>query len=180
MTDLRHDAVSFEVASVNRQGVDTSIAGILINPVTMRAYVADEAAAERSMQLGSPTDKVVIHLARGELSRAGEMIAEERLLDPTNAHLRVLDTELTRIQGDFHRAINRLRKLAEEFAGTEYEPLMQQHLGMAFYETRDYRAAMTRFKLALEQRSAINAPQHLIEASRICLQMAEQRLQASA
>lgn len=57
---------------------------------------------------------------------------------------------------------------------------MQHHLGMAFYETRDYRAAVTRFTLALEQRQAINAPRHLVDASRICLQMAEQRLQASA
>lgn len=65
----------------------------------MRAYVADEAAAERSMQVGSPTDQVVIHLARGELAQAGEMITEQRLLDPMNAHLRVLDTELTRMQG---------------------------------------------------------------------------------
>ena len=36
------------------------------------------------------------------------------------------------------------------------------------------------FTLALEQRQAINAPRHLVDASRICLQMAEQRLQASA
>lgn len=180
MTEARHNAVSFEVASVNREGVDTSIDGILINPETMRAYVADEAAAQRSMQVGSPTDQVVIHLARGELAQAGEMITEQRLLDPMNAHLRVLDTELTRMQGDTQRAINRLRKLAEEFADTEYEPLMQHHLGMAFYETRDYRAAVTRFTLALEQRQAINAPKHLVDASRICLQMAEQRLQASA
>lgn len=180
MSDLRHNAVSFEVASVNRQGVDTSIDGILINPLTMRAYVADEAAAQRSMDVGSPTDQVVVHLARGELSQAGELIAEQRLVDPMNAHLRVLDTELTRMQGDVHRAINRLRKLAEEFAGTEYEPLMQHHLGMAFYESGDYRAAITRFSLALEQRQAIDSPQHLLEGSRICLEIAQERLRASA
>lgn len=180
MMDVRHDSLHFDVASVNRQGVDTSIAGILIDPQTMRAFVADEAAAQRSMEVGSPTDQVVIHLARGELSQAGEMIAEQRLLDPMNAHLRVLDTELTRIQGDLHRAIHRLRKLAEEFAGTEYEPLMLHHLGMAFYETGDYRAAITRFSLALEQRQAIDSPEHLLQASRICLEVAQERLQASA
>lgn len=180
MPQTRHSAVSFEVASVNRQGVDTSIDGILIDPQTMRAYVADEAAAQRSMEVGSPTDKVVVHLARGELSAAGEMLAEERLLDPTNAHLRVLDTELTRMQGDLHRAINRLRKLAEEFTGTEYEPLMQHHLGMAFFETGDYRAAITRFSLALEQRQALDSPQHLLDASRICLEAAQERLRATA
>lgn len=180
MQDLRHETVPFEVASVNRAGVDTSIAGILINPQTMRAYVADEAAAQRSMELGSPTDRVVVHLARGELSQAGEMITEQRLLDPMNAHLRVLDTELTRVQGDLHRAINRLRKLAEEFAGTEYEPLMQHHLGMAFYETGDYRAAITRFCLALEQRQALDSPEHLLQASRICLEVARARLNAAA
>lgn len=180
MHDVRHNSVSFEVASVNRQGVDTSIDGILIDPATMRTYVADEAAAQRSLELGSPTDQVVVLLARGELSQAGEMLAEERLLDPMNAHLRVLDTELTRVQGDLHRAINRLRKLAEEFAGTEYEPLMQQHLGMAFYETGDYRAAITRFSFALEQRQAIDSPAHLLDGSRICLEMAQERLRASA
>ena len=180
MPDVRHNAVSFQVASVNRQGVDTSIDGILICPQTMRAYVADEDAAQRSMQVGSPTDQVVVLLARGELAAAGEMIAEQRLLDPTNAHLRVLDTELTRIHGDLQRAINRLRKLAEEFAGTEYEPLMQHHLGMAFYEAGDFRAAITRFTQALEQRQAIDSPQHLLDASRICLQLAQERLRASA
>ncbi|MCW4464795.1 hypothetical protein OK351_04650 [Glutamicibacter sp. MNS18] len=180
MSETRHSAVSFEVASVNRQGADTTIDGILIDPETMRAYVADEAAARRSMEVGSPTDQVVIHLARGELSQAGEMIAEQRLLDPMNAHLRVLDTELTRMQGDLHRAINRLRKLAEEFAGTQYEPLMQQHLGMAFFETGDYRAAITRFSTALELRQAINAPRHLLDGSRICLEIAQERLRATA
>ncbi|MDR4532741.1 tetratricopeptide repeat protein [Glutamicibacter sp. PS] len=174
MTQQTHQA--FEVASVNREGTDTAIAGILIDPETMRPFVSDEKAAEHSMLFGSPTDQVVIHLARGELSKAGELIAESRLTDPTNAHLRVLDTELTRARGDFDRAINRLRALLEEFAGTEYESLMQHHLGMSYYERGDYHAAATRFRTALQMREESGGRPHLIDASRICLQMAEEKL----
>lgn len=170
-------AYAIDVASVNRQGVGTSIDGVLIDPNTLRPYIADESAAEHSMEVGSPTDQVVIHMARGELSKAGELIAESRFTDPMNAHLRVLDTELTRLKGDFDRAINRLRKLLEEFAGTEYEPLMHHQLGMSYFEKGDYKAAMTRFRTALEQREQMGSASHLLNASSVCYQIAEERAQ---
>ena len=118
---------AIDVASVNRQGVGTSIAGVLIDPQTMKPMIADEQAAEHSMQVGSPTDQVVILLARGELAKAGELIAESRFVDPTNVHLRLLDTELTRMQGDFDRAINRLRKLSGLELDVLFLQLMLRH-----------------------------------------------------
>lgn len=173
-----YTAYAIDVASVNREGVGTSINGVLIDPETLKPYIADAEAAEQQMQVGSPTDRVVILLARGELAAAGELIAESRLLDPTNAHLRVLDTELTRMQGNFDRAINRLRKLAEEFAGSFYEPLMHQHLGFSFFAKGDYKAAATRFRKAMEQRIAMNDDAYLVNASSTCLQIAEERAAA--
>ncbi|MFJ2620215.1 tol-pal system YbgF family protein [Glutamicibacter sp. NPDC087344] len=170
-----YTAYAIDVASVNREGVGTSIDGVLIDPETLKPYIADAQAADRQMQIGSPTDQVVILLARGELAAAGELIAESRLMDPTNAHLRVLDTELTRMQGNFDRAINRLRKLAEEFAGTYYEPLMHQHLGLSFFAKGDYKAAATRFRKALDQRVAMGDEDYLVNASSMCLQIAEER-----
>ncbi len=169
---------AIDVASVNREGVGTSIQGVLIDPTTLKPYIADAAAASHQMQVGSPTDQVAILLARGELAQAGELIAESRFTDPTNAYLRVLDTELTRMQGDFDRAINRLRKLAEEFAGTEFEPLMHHHLGFSFFAKGDFKAAATRFRKAMEQRIAMDDDAYLINASSVCLQIAEERANA--
>ena len=173
-----YTAYAIDVASVNREGVGTSINGVLIDPETLKPYIADAEAAEQQMQVGSPTDRVVILLARGELAAAGELIAESRLLDPTNSHLRVLDTELTRMQCNFDRAINRLRKLAEEFAGTEYEPLIHHHLGFSFFAKGDFKAAATRFRKAMEQRIEMNDDAYLINASSTCLQIAEERASA--
>ena len=170
-------AYAIDVASVNHEGVGTSIDGVLIDPKTLRPFINDEQAADQSMASGTPTDQVVIHMARGELALAGNLIAESRFEDPTNAHLRVLDTELTRLQGDFDRAINRLRKLVDEFSGTYYEPLMQHHLGMSFFEKGDYKAAVTRFRTALEQRQQMGSSQHLLNASAACLRLAEERAQ---
>ncbi|WP_334123993.1 tetratricopeptide repeat protein [Glutamicibacter sp.] len=171
-----YTAYAIDVASVNRQGVGTSVNGVLIDPETLKPYVADAQAAEHQMEVGSPTDQVMILLARGDLAEAGELIAESRLVDPTNAHLRVLDTELTRMQGDFDRAINRLRKLAEEFAGTDYEPLMHHHLGLSFFAKGDFKAAATRFRKAMDLRIALNDDAYLVNASSICLNIAEQRV----
>ncbi|MGO2053127.1 hypothetical protein CQ010_04510 [Arthrobacter sp. MYb211] len=168
-------AYAIDVASVNHDGVGTSIDGVLIDPSNLRPFITDEQAADRSMRSGTPTDQVVIHMARGELAQAGNLIAESRLSDPTNAHLRVLDTELTRLQGDFDRAINRLRKLVDEFSGTYYEPLMQHHLAMSFFEKGDYKAAATRFRAALEQRQQMGSAEHLVNASAACLALAEER-----
>ncbi|WP_313813824.1 tetratricopeptide repeat protein [Glutamicibacter sp.] len=169
---------AIDVASVNREGVGTSIPGVLIDPTTLKPYIADDAAASYQMQVGSPTDQVAILLARGELAQAGELIAESRFTDPTNAYLRVLDTELTRMQGNFDRAINRLRKLAEEFAGTEFEPLMHHHLGFSFFAKGDFKAAATRFRKAMDQRIEMNDDGYLINASSVCLQIAEERAHA--
>ena len=173
-----YTAYAIDVASVNREGVGTSIDGVLIDPETLKPYIADAEAAEQQMQVGSPTDQVVILLARGELAAAGELIAESRLMDPMNAHLRVLDTELTRMQGNFDRAINRLRKLAEEFAGTEFEPLIHHHLGFSFFAKGDFKAAATRFRKAMEQRIEMNDDAYLVNASSTCLQIAEERAAA--
>lgn len=170
-----YTAYAIDVASVNREGVGTAVDGVLIDPDTLKPYIADEQAAERQMQVGSPTDQVMILLARGELAMAGELIAESRLIDPTNGHLRVLDTELTRMQGDFDRAINRLRKLSEEFAGTRYEPLIQQHLGLSFFAKGDFKAAATRFRKAMDLRIGIDDDAYLINASSTCMQIAEER-----
>ncbi|MGO1230233.1 tetratricopeptide repeat protein [Glutamicibacter arilaitensis] len=166
---------AIDVASVNREGVGTSVDGVLIDPQTLKPYIADEAAAERQLQVGSPTDQVMVLLARGDLAKAGELIAESRFVEPTNAHLRVLDTELTRMQGDFDRAINRLRKLAEEFAGTAYEPLMHHHAGLSFFAKGDFKAAATRFRKAMELRIALDDDAYLIDAASTCLEIAEER-----
>ncbi|MGP5389794.1 tetratricopeptide repeat protein [Glutamicibacter arilaitensis] len=170
-----YTAYAIDVASVNREGVGTSVDGVLIDPQTLKPYIADEAAAERQLQVGSPTDQVMVLLARGDLAKAGELIAESRFVEPTNAHLRVLDTELTRMQGDFDRAINRLRKLAEEFAGTAYEPLMHHHAGLSFFAKGDFKAAATRFRKAMELRIALDDDAYLISAASTCLEIAEER-----
>jgi len=75
-----YTAYAIDVASVNREGVGTSINGVLIDPETLKPYIADAEAAEQQMQVGSPTDRVVILLARGELAAAGEAFRDWHLL----------------------------------------------------------------------------------------------------
>ena len=158
------------------QNIETGIPGVSFDLQTMTQVITDEALADDTLAHGTATDQVVVLLARRQLRAAGELIAETRFKEPQNFAMRVLDTSLTRAAGDPQRAANRLRAMLTEFDGTTHEALLQQHLGMAYVESGDLRAAATRFRKALDLRSAEGADERLIDSSRRCLDALSARI----
>jgi hypothetical protein len=160
--------------------IETGIPGVRFDPESMSQTISDEALADQTMARGNAAEQVVVLLARGDLRAASELVAETRFNEPQNFAMRVLDTSLTRASGDPQRAANRLRALLSEFNGTAHESLLQQHLGMAYVESGDLRAAATRFRKAIDLRTAEGADQRLIEFSRRCLDALLPRLEGLA
>lgn len=156
--------------------IETGIPGVCFDLQTMTQLITDEALADDTLATGSATDQVVVLLARRQLRAAGELIAETRFNEPQNFAMRVLDTSLTRATGDPKRAANRLRAMLTEFNGTAHEAILQQHLGMAYVESGDLRAAATRFRKALDLRIAEGADERLIDSSRRCLEALSARV----
>lgn len=156
--------------------IETGIPGVCFDLQTMTQVITDEALADETLANGTATDQVVVLLARRQLRAAGELIAETRFNEPQNFAMRVLDTSLTRATGDPKRAANRLRAMLTEFNGTTHEALLQQHLGMAYVESGDLRAAATRFRKALDLRIAEGGDERLIDSSRRCLDALSARI----
>ncbi|GAA4372546.1 tetratricopeptide repeat protein [Paeniglutamicibacter cryotolerans] len=158
------------------RGIDTGIPGVRIDGRSLLPVIVDEQLAARTLATGSAGDRTVVLLARGDVLAASELVAETRLHEPRNFRMRVLDADVTRAAGDPQRAINRLRTLLTEYAGTPEEAVLQHHLGLAYFGTGDFHAAHTRFTLALELREAAGAPEFLIASSRSSLAAADARL----
>ncbi|PQZ93810.1 hypothetical protein CQ018_09175 [Arthrobacter sp. MYb227] len=156
--------------------IETGIPGVSFDLHTMSQLITDEALADETLANGTATDQVVVLLARRQLRAAGELIAETRFNEPQNFAMRVLDTSLTRAAGDPKRAANRLRAMLTEFNGTTHEAILQQHLGMAYVESGDLRAAATRFRKALDLRIAQGTDDRLIDSSRRCLEALSARI----
>lgn len=156
--------------------IETGIPGVSFDLQTMTQLITDETLADDTLANGGATDQVVVLLARRQLRAAGELIAETRFNEPQNFAMRVLDTSLTRATGDPKRAANRLRAMLTEFNGTTHEAILQQHLGMAYVESGDLRAAATRFRKALDLRIAEGADERLIDSSRRCLDALSARI----
>lgn len=146
--------------------MDTGIPGVRFALPELRPVVVDDAAAQATLAAQDAGDRVVVLIALGRFADAAEVVAESRLMDPANPRLRLLDTEVTRWNGDTERAINRLRRLLEEFSGTDAEADVLQQLGADFYTSGDVKAAATRFKAAWEGREAAGHDVRLVECSR--------------
>lgn len=182
---LTHTQALLQVPASTTSGASTAniesgIPGVRFDPQTMSQTISDPVLADQTMARGNAAEQVVVLLARRQLRAAGELIADTRFAEPQNFAMRVLDTSLTRASGDPMRAANRLRALLTEFNGTAHESLLQQHLGMAYAESGDVRAAATRFRKAMDLRIAEGADQRLIDSSRHCLEALAGRLQALA
>ncbi len=152
--------------------MDTGIPGVRFVLPELRPIVVDEPLAAATLEAQDAGDRVVVLIALGRFADAAEVVAEARLMDPANARLRLLDTEVTRWNGDTERAINRLRRLLEEFAGTDSEADVLQQLGADFYTSGDVKAAATRFKAAWEGRRAAGHDPRLVECSRLAFELA--------
>lgn len=159
--------------------MDTGIPGVRFALPSLRPVVVDEDGAR--LALGEPDagNRVVALIAFGRFADAAEVVAEARLLDPSNPRLRLLDTEVTRWNGDTERAINRLRRLLEEFQGTPTEADVLQQLGADFYTKGDVKAAATRFRGAFEGRREAGADPRLVECSRLSLELVLDELSES-
>ncbi|MFJ6416133.1 tetratricopeptide repeat protein [Paeniglutamicibacter sp. NPDC091659] len=160
--------------------IESGIPGVRFDPQSMSQTISDEALADETMARGNAAEQVVVLLARGHVRAASELVAETRFMEPQNFAMRVLDTSLTRASGDPQRAANRLRALLTEFDGTAHESVLQQHLGMAYVESGDLRAAATRFRKALDLRIAEGADERLVDSSRRCLEALTARLETLA
>jgi Flp pilus assembly protein TadD len=164
-------------AGASTANIESGIPGVRFDPQSMSQTISDEALADETMARGNAAEQVVVLLARGQVRAASELVAETRFNEPQNFAMRVLDTSLTRAAGDPQRAANRLRALLTEFNGTAHESVLQQHLGMAYVESGDLRAAATRFRKALDLRIAEGADERLVDSSRRCLQALTVRLE---
>jgi len=156
--------------------VDTGIDGIRFELPTLRPIVVDEEGAARTLSEQDPGNRVVALIALGRYADAAEVVAEARLMNPSDARLRLLDTEVTRWNGDTERAINRLRRLLEEFSGTGAEADVLQQLAADFYTQGDVKAAASRFRKAWEGREANGADERLVEASRLAYELVSSEL----
>jgi len=152
--------------------MDTGIPGVRFRLPELRPVVVDEDLALSVLGAQDAADRIVVLIAFGRYADAAEVVAEARLMDPANPRLRLLDTEVTRWNGDTERAINRLRRLLEEFAGTEVEADVLQQLGADFYTAGDVQAAATRFRAAWEGREAAEQDPRLVECSRRSYELA--------
>lgn len=156
--------------------MDTGIPGIRFRLPELFPVVVVEELATATLAAQDAGDRVVVLIALSRFADAAEVVAEARLMDPSNLRLRILDTEVSRWNGDTERAINRLRRLQEEFAGTDAEADVLQQLGADFYSTGDIKAAATRFKAAWLGREAAGADPRLIECSRRSFELAQLEL----
>lgn len=183
-TSLTHTQQLLQVPASSTSGaatanIETGIPGVRFNTQTLTQEISDEALADQVMKSGNAAEQVVVLLARRQLRAAGELVADTRFTEPQNFAMRVLDTSVTRASGDPQRAANRLRALLSEFNGTAHESLLQQHLGLAYVESGDLRAAATRFRKAMDLRLAEGADSRLVESSRRCLEALAGRLDAA-
>ncbi|MDN5727839.1 MAG: tetratricopeptide repeat protein, partial [Propionibacteriales bacterium] len=144
-----------------------------IDPETLLAQVVDDAAAREAFATANPVEQVMIHVARGDVAAAAELVAETRLVDPRNFPMRVVDADVVRASGDPERAIKRLRSLIAEFKDSDHEAVLQQQLGVLYHTVGDHHAAVTRFRRALELRTAAGDEAFRIEISRRSLAVAQ-------
>lgn len=158
--------------------IATGIPGLSIDPDTLLAQVVDEDAARGAFATANPVEQVMIEVARGDVGAAAELVTETRLADPQNFPMRVVDADVVRASGDPERAIKRLRSLIDEFKDTGHEAVLQQQLGVLYFTVGDYHAAVTRFRLALELRTAAEDEPFRIEISRRSLEAAQARAAA--
>ncbi|WP_372699191.1 tetratricopeptide repeat protein [Arthrobacter sp. JSM 101049] len=158
--------------------IPTGIPGLSIHPDTLLAQVVDDDAAHAALAGANPVEQVMIHVARGDVATAAELVTETRLLDPQNFPMRVVDADVVRASGDPERAIKRLRSLIDEFKDTEHEAVLQQQLGVLYFTVGDYHAAVTRFRTALELRTAAADEAFRIEISRRSLAAAQAKATA--
>lgn len=157
---------------------DTGIPGLRFELPLLRPVIVDDALADEALRREDhPGDAVLLLIAQQRFGDAAERVAEARLLDPSNVRLRLLDTEITRWMGDRDRAISRLRRLQDEFAGTAAEAEVLQQLGADFYARGDLKAAATRFHAAWRGRISADADARLIECSRLCHELVTAQLE---
>jgi len=161
--------------SVPGEWIESSVAGVAIDPETLLPVIVDEAAADATLAGGDTQSRIVVLLARGDAVDAADLLAEARLAEPKNFALKILDMQVLRVSGNPERALNWLRAMLDEEAGTEHEAVIQQNLGTMYFATGDYLAAATRFRAALALREAAGEPALLVESSRRALAAAEAR-----
>ena len=161
------------------QLMDTGVPGVRFQLPSLRPIIVDQAEADRALAEQDAGHRVVVLIALGRFADAAEVVAESRLMDPSNPRLRLLDTEVTRWNGDTERAINRLRRLLEEFGGTAVEADVLQQLGADFYTQGDVKAASKRFRGAWEGREAAGADPRLIECARRSYELVQLELESA-
>lgn len=161
------------------QLMDTGVPGVRFQLPSLRPVIVDQELADRVLADQDAGHRVVVLIALGRFADAAEVVAESRLMDPSNPRLRLLDTEVTRWNGDTERAINRLRRLQEEFSGTTTEADVLQQLGADFYTQGDVKAAATRFRGAWEGREAAGADPRLIECARRSYELVQLELESA-
>ncbi|MEE1621124.1 tetratricopeptide repeat protein [Zafaria sp. J156] len=158
--------------------IETGMPGIKRDPGTLLPVIVDEELADGLLAGDDPCDAVVVLIVRGEHHAAAELVAETRLKEPQNIRMRMLDADLVRATGHHERSIRRLRSLLEEFAGTSHEAMLNQYLGILYYTTGDFKAAVARFRAALELHTAAGALPRRVELACRSLEAAEGRLAA--
>ncbi|AJT40979.1 tetratricopeptide repeat protein [Psychromicrobium lacuslunae] len=154
---------------------ESGFPGIAINPETLLSEVVDAEQCEAALRAtDDAAAQVFVLLAKGENSKAAELIAEARLAEPGSLPLRILEADLSAAVHENERAIRRLRNLSAEFGGSEMAAVIRQHLGKAYFRAGQYQAAANSFSTALELRVAAGAAAPLIYSSTVALQRARE------
>ena len=162
------------------ESISTGIPGVEFRLPDLRPIVVNDELANQTAQAGEAGDRVVALIAQGRLAAASELVADARLMDPSNIRLRLLDTEVSRWSGDHERAIYRLQQLRKEFEGTADEVDSVQNLGACFYSVGDTLAAASRYKSALEGREQFKCAGVLLNASRAAYESVLEEVNAPA
>ena len=149
-------------------------AGWHIDPSTLRPVITDEQGF-REQHSSDPALEVLVALWSGDPHAA--MVALSTLLEADADHWRwrALRADIQRDLGEHDQAIAQYEELLVDYAGTDREAVLVQHLGKAHFAAGHYDEAASCFERALQRRSISGADPSLVASSQIALDEARRR-----
>jgi Flp pilus assembly protein TadD len=155
--------------------------GTAVNPRTLQVEVVDQEACTAALSCSNdPADAVFVLLAEGRTAEAAELAAQARIADPGSFRLQVLDADILGATRRTDRALELLRRLTADVAGTPREAVLHQVQGHVHFGAGQYAAAVQSFTRALNQRVANGSDAGSIYSSTVALQRASDCAETAA
>jgi tetratricopeptide (TPR) repeat protein len=149
-------------------------AGWHIDPSTLRPVITDEHEF-REQHSSDPALEVLVALWSGDPHSAMAALSNLLGTDADHWRWRALHADIKRDLGEHDHAIAAYEELLGDYAGTDREAVLIQHLGKAHFAADHYDEAASCFERALRLRSASGADPSLVASSRIALDEARRR-----